>query len=280
MDEVSGGLKWKRLILMEMRTHVKRDTLRDMKYILSRESRPLLRDLDPRDSILAFDFDGTLAPIVTDRDAARMPARTRALLRKLTRCYRCAVISGRSMRDLVPRLSGMKFEFLAGNHGVEWSGSAGDSSALRRRVRSWLRRLRDRLGDQDGIEFEDKTYSLTIHFRRARNRARAERTILRAARAMRGARIVGGKCVVNLVPARGADKGSAILGIWRRSRARSVLYVGDDVTDEDVFALSGRSGLVTVRIRASRKSRAEYFLREQKEIDRLLRALLENCGEA
>lgn len=248
-----------------------------MKYILSRESRPLLRDLDPRDSLLAFDFDGTLAPIVTDRDAARMPAGTRALLSRLTRCYRCAVISGRAMSDLEARTAGMKLAYVAGNHGAEWAGARDDGKAIRRRVRSWLTRLRDRLRDLDGVEFEDKTYSLTIHFRKAGDRARSERAILRAVRGMKGVRIIGGKCVVNLVPARGADKGSAILGFWRRSKARAILYVGDDVTDEDVFALSGKPGLVTIRVGASRKSRAQYFLRGQKEIDELLRALMENC---
>ena len=46
--------------------------------------------------LLAFDFDGTLAPIVPDRDDARMRPRTRALLEEICRRYPCAVISGRS----------------------------------------------------------------------------------------------------------------------------------------------------------------------------------------
>jgi hypothetical protein len=51
-----------------------------------------------------------------------------------------------------------------------------------------------------------------------------------------------------------------------------VLYVGDDKTDEDAFALCGN--IVPVRIGLSQRSHARYYLRTQSEIDRLLAVLV------
>src|SRR6266536_2981490 len=74
-----------------------------MKTILSVDGRGALDDLAARRALLAFDFDGTLAPIVGDRDAAQMRPETRRLLRALALLYPCAVISGRE-RGIVPGL--------------------------------------------------------------------------------------------------------------------------------------------------------------------------------
>jgi hypothetical protein len=50
--------------------------------------------------------------------------------------------------------------------------------------------------------------------------------------------------------------------------------VGDDETDEDVFALRRPGRLLGIRVRRRRGSSAAYYIRTQAEIDRLLRALL------
>jgi trehalose 6-phosphate phosphatase len=84
---------------------------------------------------------------------------------------------------------------------------------------------------------------------------------------------VPGKRVVNVVPAEAPHKGDAFRQLLRAERAEQALYVGDDDTDEDVFRLEPPDRPVTVRMGPSRRSRAEYFVREQGEIDDLLRML-------
>ena len=70
-----------------------------MKHILAPENADVLAQLAWSHVLLAFDFDGTLAPIVEDRDRAAMRERTRGLLVRLCALYPCAVISGRSRGD-------------------------------------------------------------------------------------------------------------------------------------------------------------------------------------
>jgi trehalose 6-phosphate phosphatase len=70
-------------------------------------------------------------------------------------------------------------------------------------------------------------------------------------------------------------KGDALVVFRATEAAESALYVGDDVTDEDGFEIGQSSGLFTVRVGHSKRSAAQYFLRDQLEIDALLTKLVE-----
>jgi trehalose 6-phosphate phosphatase len=54
----------------------------------------------------------------------------------------------------------------------------------------------------------------------------------------------------------------------------AAIYVGDDQTDEDAFAAGPPDRLLAIRVGARRGSRARYTLRNQAEVDDLLRALV------
>ena len=56
--------------------------------------------------LLAFDFDGTLAPIVTDPDDARIPAPVARRLDRLASLLPVAIITGRAVADVRERLTG------------------------------------------------------------------------------------------------------------------------------------------------------------------------------
>jgi trehalose 6-phosphate phosphatase len=90
-----------------------------MKRVLSPRNVDVLAQFAWSHVLLAFDFDGTLAPIVADRDAARMRASTRKLFERVCRLYPCAVISGRSRDDVSSRLEGLPVKYIIGNHGLE-----------------------------------------------------------------------------------------------------------------------------------------------------------------
>ena len=70
-------------------------------------------------------------------------------------------------------------------------------------VRSWIARLLPRLADCEGVRIEDKVYSLSIHYRAARHKRSALRSIDAAIRHLPGTHRIQGRQVVNLVP-RGA----------------------------------------------------------------------------
>ena len=229
-------------------------------------------------AVLGFDFDGTLAPIVGDRTAGRMRPTTRALLARVCSLYRCAIISGRGVGDLRGRLAGVRPQYLFGNHGI-------DPSPRKERFRPTIAAARAELAGAlqswPDVDIEDKTYSLSLHYRDSRRPASARRAIARAIESLRlPLRIVGGKQVVNAMPLGAPHKGDVMAALCRRERAEAALYVGDDLTDEDVFALD-LEDLVTVRVGRSRRSRAQAFLRDQASVDSLLQLLAElRAGDA
>lgn len=242
-----------------------------MKHLLSRRNMGVLAEMAWSRVLLAFDFDGTLAPIVVDRGAAGMRPRTSMLFAKVCAVYPCAVISGRSRRDVSSRLGGASAAYIVGNHGLEPSSEL-DAS---RRFTAWAFPLLERsLQSVAGVDIENKTYSLAVHFRRARRKVAARRAIETAVSQLPlRVRSIAGKQVVNVLPAAAPNKGDALLKLRQLARADTALYVGDDLTDEDVFRLDEPGRLLTVRIGASRSSAAAYFLRRQRDIDKMLAEL-------
>jgi trehalose 6-phosphate phosphatase len=184
------------------------------------------------------------------------------------------VVSGRAFGDVAARVDGAPVAAIVGNHGAEPSPEA---AAARASVARW----RAALGElPDGVVLEDKGLSLTLHYRHAPDRAAAEATLRdRAERLGPDVRLVGGKCVLNLVPASLPHKGDAIRRLWALYQTRHALYVGDDVTDEDVFRLADPR-LVTVRIGPTDQTAARFALPGQEAIDELLQRLLAARGRA
>src|SRR5689334_3291530 len=68
--------------------------------------------------LYAFDFDGTLAPISSDRQAVTASAGTLQLLGMLAKLAPCAIVSGRALADVARRVDGY-VPHLIGNHGLE-----------------------------------------------------------------------------------------------------------------------------------------------------------------
>jgi trehalose 6-phosphate phosphatase len=245
-----------------------------MKYLLAKPNRAILARHLAANLALVFDFDGTLAPIVRDPDAATMRAETRALLRKLALRFPCAVISGRAREDVARRLAGTGIEWVVGNHGAEWGWARLDSISVESLVEQWHEHLVRRLRRHAGVVVENKRYSLAIHYRRSRAKRRALAAIAEAVVALPEARVRRGKEVVNVVPRGAPHKGIALQQVRALLGCDTALYVGDDTTDEDVFALDEPGQLVTARIGASRESQAAYYLETQREIDALLKLAL------
>jgi trehalose 6-phosphate phosphatase len=239
--------------------------------ILSQENRALLKRFARSNVILAFDYDGTLSPIVSDPIRATMRPTTRRLLGQLAGCCPCVVISGRARADIEKHLRTIRVHGIVGNHGVEpWQAT----DRLERRVRRWLAILQTRLGSLHGVKTENKTYSIAIHYRQARQKGKTLAMILRASALLGAARVMGGKQAVNILPRGAPNKGTALERERMRLGCDTAIYVGDDDTDEDAFQAGPPSRLLAIRIGAKAHTSAAFFLRRQTDIDRFLRALL------
>jgi trehalose 6-phosphate phosphatase len=243
-----------------------------MKYLLAEDNVDVLAQFGWSKGVLAFDYDGTLAPITTDRNRALMSVRTRSWLERACRLYPCAVISGRGSREISRFLGDLPIRHVRGNHGMEPGNGLARFKGI---VASARKSLETALSDRAGIEIEDKTYSLSIHYRRSRQRAQARLIVERAIEQLSVAvRTIPGKCVVNLLPRQAKTKGDALLAIRQEELADTALYFGDDDTDEDVFCLDEPGRLTTVRVGYSADSAAAYYLRGQSEMDQVLRHLV------
>ena len=237
-----------------------------------RENARVLEQVAGARVLLGFDFDGTLAPIVADRDRAQMRESTAVLFARLCRVYPCAVISGRSQPDVSARLGGATVRYVVGNHGLEPGTGLGD---FEHQIAKGRGSLEQSLAGWAGVEIEDKRYSLAIHYRKSRQKQQVRRAIQRAVAALPiPMRLVGGKLVINVLPASAPNKADALLRLRASQRADIALYIGDDVTDEDVFKLDQPGRLLTVRVGESGSSSAAYFLTTQRDVDRLLSRLV------
>lgn len=224
-----------------------------------------------RRPLLAFDFDGTLSPIVARPIDARVPIATQRRLKRLSHRLPLAVISGRAVEDLRHRL-GFEPTFLVGNHGAE------DASLDHRpELQAALNGLRTRVAalaselQRAGVQVEDKGASVALHYRLAPDRTVAMEAISRLLEACEpGLHVFGGKMVINVVSSAADDKAAALRRIARRAGVHAVVYFGDDVNDETVFAAREPHWL-TIRVGADApESAARYFIDGPREMPRLL----------
>jgi trehalose 6-phosphate phosphatase len=195
--------------------------------------------------LVACDYDGTLAPITADPRSVRPLAEAVAALRSLA-CVpdtTAAVISGRALRELAA-MSRLPAEVhLVGSHGSEFDvgfvHALGERQrALHARLVNALRRL---VTGAVGVILEVKPASVALHVRQA-DGAVADRVLAKARSGpcrWEGIQVTEGDAVLELSVVR-TDKGEALDVVRHRSGATAAVFVGDDVSAEEVFVrLSG-----------------------------------------
>jgi trehalose 6-phosphate phosphatase len=249
-----------------------------MKHLFSAEGEAALLAVMKRRPLLAFDFDGTLAPIVARPEDARIPTGVAHRLRRLADRFPVAIISGRKVNDVLGRL-GFRAAHIFGNHGAEDPAAPLPTHLFDEldRLRSRLRNDRDLLVGE-GIYVEDKGMSLALHYRLARDRDRAALIICTLLEEFSSVlKVFGGKMVVNVMPLGVDDKGQAVLKLLGRTGTEAAVYVGDDINDEPAFACATPEW-VTVRIgREHALSKAQYFLDSTSDVPLMLERLLAAC---
>ena len=199
--------------------------------------------LDPR-SLWVFDFDGTLSPLVPDRNEARLHRDCERMLRFLARSpwNRVAVLSSRTLNDIVSRVP-VPGVFVGGASGLEWQLPGGhrirpgaDSEALLAARRRAVSSLLEEIASVPGVEIEDKRWSVAIHYRNASPRSFRRRvSLLQRLRSRKGIKVFRGAEVAEVQMLGGGGKSAGVRRLCRLadrdpSRER-IVYAGDDEND-------------------------------------------------
>jgi trehalose 6-phosphate phosphatase len=230
--------------------------------------------------LYAFDFDGTLAPISSDRRSVTVSAGISQWLSALAKQAPCAIVSGRALADVAMRINGY-VPYVIGNHGIESPLTPRPVLVDAERLCiDWQHQLESSLASlvPAGVELEDKRYSLTFHFRGAQNPVDASLQCLAACRRLTPApELITGKYSINLLPP-GHGKGLATLALMKHLGRSGLFYIGDEETDETVFTLPDAVKM-GVRVGRLDGSRAGFYLHDQAEVEELLRVLVRCLGD-
>lgn len=239
--------------------------------------------------VLMLDVDGTLAPIASRPEEAEVPHTTRQTLQALVHCpnVHVVLVSGRSADD-AKRIVGVEGVWVSGNHGIELLTPHGeiqiDEHAARGQasIADVSKELAAALDRFPGVQLEDKRWTLSVHHRRA------DPTLVPALRALvlrsaheRDLRVTEGKGVLEIRPTAPVDKGTAVTHLAAQLGATafgaSVIFAGDDTTDEDAFrALRARlPRAVTIRLSddPNTETAAEFLVAELETMRALLNQL-------
>jgi trehalose 6-phosphate phosphatase len=194
---------------------------------------------------ILLDIDGTLLDLMpTPREVWVPPGLSKTLNRLLERTSGAlALVSGRSLNDIDLIFAPEEFPAVGG-HGAEMRVTAeGDIAAIRapQMDKELKRRLAAIAKLSPGILLEDKGYSLALHYRLAPH---AERAIYEAVSLIRAdlpnapIEVLPGKCVCEIKHS-GFNKASGVLELMTHDpfKGRRPIFIGDDVTDESVFAI-------------------------------------------
>ncbi|MFI2036440.1 trehalose-phosphatase [Streptomyces bottropensis] len=204
----------------------------------------------PGGTVIALDFDGTLAPIVPDPEQARAhPDAVAALAALAPKVASVAVVTGRPAAVAVRHggfagVPGLERLVVLGHYGAErWDAVTGTVSAPAPHpgvaaVRAELPGFLDSVGAWQGTWIEEKGRAVAVHTRRAVDPQAAFdalRAPLTDLAARHGLIVEPGRMVLELRPP-GMDKGVALRDHLTRTGAGSVLYAGDDLGDLPAFA--------------------------------------------
>ena len=247
--------------------------------------RSLLPHLD-RSAIL-LDIDGTLLDLApTPREVWVPPGLARTLNQLLIRTSGAlALVSGRSLNDIDLIFAPEQFPAVGG-HGAEMRISS-DSEAVATIAPPMDKELKRRLAAiarlSPGILLEDKGYSLALHYRLAPH---AEKAIYAAVSLIRAdlpdapVEILAGKSVCEVKHA-GFDKGTAVRELMQSQpfKGRRPIFIGDDVTDESVFAIMPDLGGLAFSVGRRAKGVAGHF-DDPRDVRAWLAQLIDDAAAA
>ena len=228
---------------------------------------------------LLLDLDGTLAPIVSRPSLARVAEPVRHAIHALRSAgWRVAVVSGRPRRHAVALLEIPDLPVF-GSHGLEGPTAADIAPVDRgtaRRLAALERRIRRLAAGDPSLLIERKAGSVACGDRalpraaRSRWRRRLAASLERSDLA--GLELLRGRCVIEIrAPQATKARSLDALGIAQRRAVpdESLVALGDDRTDEDLFRALAGTGL-GVLVGPSRRTYARARLASPAAVGRFL----------
>jgi trehalose 6-phosphate phosphatase len=220
----------------------------DVPYLFDRFD--MIRDvLAWRPAGLFTDVDGTISRIApTPAEAVVSESCRESLGLLVQRLEVVAAVSGRSAVD-TKRMVGVEGMVYVGNHGYErldadglraWPGTEEYPDKIGTVLKEFSRHV-----SIEGMVVENKGPTASIHYRRCSDHEAARRAITAAIDVLareNGLKVSAGKLVVELRPPLDVTKGSGILSLAAELGLRGAVYIGDDLTDVDVFVALHRTG--------------------------------------
>jgi trehalose 6-phosphate phosphatase len=215
-----------------------------------------------------LDIDGTLLDLApTPREVWVPPGLSQTLNRLLEKTGGAlALVSGRSLNDIDLIFAPEQFPAVGG-HGAEMRLTTDNGEAVATHAPPLDKELKLRLAAiaklSPGILLEDKGYSLALHYRLAPH---AEKAIYEAVSLIRAdlpnapIEIMPGKCVCEIKHS-GFNKASGVIELMNHApfKGRRPIFIGDDVTDESVFAIMPDFGGVSFSVGRRAQGVANYF---------------------
>lgn len=225
-----------------------------------------------------LDVDGTLLELASTPEEVVIRPRLRLVLEGLWHAAGGAValISGRPIADLDRLFAPLRLP-AAGLHGIERRDSGGTVhyhhglDGKLDHTRELLARL---AAEHEGLLFEDKQFSVAIHYRQAPDKEPLIRSLLARHLPEIGNdfHLQKGKMVYEIKP-KGRDKGMAIEEFMqeRPFQRRRPVFIGDDVTDEDGFAIVNEMHGHSIKV-GSGGTVARWFLADTAAVLNMLDA--------
>lgn len=192
-------------------------------------------------TLLAFDFDGTLAGIREDPETVELSRAAAVLLEQASyvRGVAVAVVSGRDVQDLTRRVP-VPGIYLVGSHGLDVAAPGG--VMIRESRPSTFEMEGHVLGaiEQSGLRLERKKHGIAVHWRGGRSDAGVLEQFRGWARNA-GLNLIEGRCVVEAREA-GATKEDAVRWLASAIGASRIIYAGDDITDFGALRFAAQHG--------------------------------------
>ena len=259
----------------------------------------IVRQMAGRRPALFLDLDGTLAPIAARPDLVEVPPATRELLERLAPLCPVTVVSGRGLDDLRDKVQ-VRSLYYAADHGFQILGPVRSRRELvvggecRPQLELAAAALRRALQTVEGALVEEKGLSLAVHYGQVPEPRQGAvlRAVADVAERFPILRVIEGKLVYEFRPPDAWNKGKALLWIMGqlglgRGGAQSPggitgaeplngfpIAIGDDLTDEDMFAAVEGWGAGVIVGDPGRPTRATYRVADHLEAARLLESIL------
>lgn len=256
-----------------------------MKRYLFNSIEDIIKRAETSSHILLFlDYDGTLVPICKEPSLAKLSLNDKRLLDKISEIpwFSAGIISGRSLEE-IRGLVGLKGLFYAGNHGFEiacqgvvWVHPALNDFKVA--LREMTRKLTCRARGINGILVEDKTETVSVHYRNVTGSTPGEIMKIISVVLQPYAKmftVTRGKKVYEIRPNIDWDKGKAVVKLSQLLDVKTkplTIYIGDDQTDEDAFNVLGEDD-ISIRVGYKKDSKAGYFCEGSGDVLRFLRKL-------